>query len=163
MLTGSAASAYPRIYAFGFDSREDAMGAGFACDGEDGNSGMRAGSAQVRDSDHAMRYYRFAHRRTLDGTLMHARMCVICSVAQWAVGAGRAHLASMSLAVPVFNACIGDLRARGLQFHAARLALRATRTPTIAPREYILYPSELGISIAFDVEVLLRFLAALPD
>jgi hypothetical protein len=41
--------------------------------------------------------------------------------------------------------------------------LRATRTPTIAPRKYVLYLSEPGITIAFDVKVLLCFLAALPD
>ncbi|KAK7018498.1 Ion transport protein-domain-containing protein [Favolaschia claudopus] len=46
----------------------------------------------------------------------------------------------------------------------ASLALQATRTPTITPQqEHILYVAELAITIAFDVEILLRILAALPD
>ncbi|KAF8137825.1 Ion transport protein-domain-containing protein [Mycena galopus ATCC 62051] len=46
----------------------------------------------------------------------------------------------------------------------ASLALQATRTPTItSSQEHVLYVSELAITIAFDVEILLRILASLPD
>ncbi|KAJ7661709.1 Ion transport protein-domain-containing protein [Mycena rosella] len=46
----------------------------------------------------------------------------------------------------------------------ASLALQATRTPTISPaHETLLFRSELAITIAFDVEILLRIAAALPD
>ncbi|KAJ7872310.1 Ion transport protein-domain-containing protein [Mycena olivaceomarginata] len=46
----------------------------------------------------------------------------------------------------------------------ASLALQATRTPTITPgQEHVLYVSELAITGAFDVEIILRVLAALPD
>ncbi|KAJ7243891.1 Ion transport protein-domain-containing protein [Mycena haematopus] len=46
----------------------------------------------------------------------------------------------------------------------ASLALQASRTPTITPsQEHVLYVSELAITIAFDVEIVLRILAALPD
>ncbi|KAF7291112.1 hypothetical protein MIND_01254300 [Mycena indigotica] len=46
----------------------------------------------------------------------------------------------------------------------ASLALQATRTPEITPRqESILYHAELGITILFDLEIVLRFFAALPD
>ncbi|KAJ6452267.1 Ion transport protein-domain-containing protein [Mycena sanguinolenta] len=44
------------------------------------------------------------------------------------------------------------------------LSLQATRTPDItASSEHMLYVSELAITIAFDVEILLRILASLPD
>ncbi|KAJ7479857.1 Ion transport protein-domain-containing protein [Mycena latifolia] len=46
----------------------------------------------------------------------------------------------------------------------ASLALQATRTPTITPaQEQVLFRSELAITGAFDVEILLRILATLPD
>ncbi|KAJ7019630.1 Ion transport protein-domain-containing protein [Mycena alexandri] len=44
------------------------------------------------------------------------------------------------------------------------LALQATRTPNITPhQERVLYFSELGITGLFDLEILLRFAASLPD
>ncbi|KAJ6472696.1 Ion transport protein-domain-containing protein [Mycena vitilis] len=44
------------------------------------------------------------------------------------------------------------------------LALQATRTPTITDKqENVLHHAELGITLAFDVEILLRFAASLPD
>ncbi|KAF7334437.1 hypothetical protein MVEN_02273100 [Mycena venus] len=44
------------------------------------------------------------------------------------------------------------------------LALQATRTPNITPQqEHVLYLSELAITVAFDIEILLRLIAALPD
>ncbi|KAJ6589250.1 Ion transport protein-domain-containing protein [Mycena capillaripes] len=44
------------------------------------------------------------------------------------------------------------------------LALQATRTPTItAKQEHILFLAELGITLAFDIEILLRLAASLPD
>ncbi|KAJ7078435.1 Ion transport protein-domain-containing protein [Mycena belliarum] len=46
----------------------------------------------------------------------------------------------------------------------ASLALQATRTPNIsAGQERLLFRAELVITAAFDVEILLRILAALPD
>ncbi|KAJ7199602.1 Ion transport protein-domain-containing protein [Mycena pura] len=46
----------------------------------------------------------------------------------------------------------------------ASLALQATRTPTISPaHETLLARAELGLTLAFDVEILLRIAAALPD
>ncbi|KAJ7085572.1 Ion transport protein-domain-containing protein [Mycena epipterygia] len=46
----------------------------------------------------------------------------------------------------------------------ASLALQATRTPDItAHQEHVLFLTELGITIAFDVEILLRIAAAFPD
>ncbi|KAJ7058571.1 Ion transport protein-domain-containing protein [Mycena amicta] len=46
----------------------------------------------------------------------------------------------------------------------ASLALQATRTPDITARqESILYDAELGITALFDLEILLRLFAALPD
>ncbi|KAJ7906586.1 Ion transport protein-domain-containing protein [Mycena leptocephala] len=46
----------------------------------------------------------------------------------------------------------------------ASLALQATRTPTITPpQEHVLFLAELGITLAFDVEILLRLAASLPD
>ncbi|KAJ7186710.1 Ion transport protein-domain-containing protein, partial [Mycena filopes] len=46
----------------------------------------------------------------------------------------------------------------------ASLALQATRTPTITPhQERVLYLSELGITALFDLEIILRLAAALPD
>ncbi|KAJ7112947.1 Ion transport protein-domain-containing protein [Mycena epipterygia] len=46
----------------------------------------------------------------------------------------------------------------------ASLALQATRTPTITPgEERVLFFAELSITIAFDLEILLRIAAALPD
>ncbi|KAJ6570981.1 Ion transport protein-domain-containing protein [Mycena vulgaris] len=46
----------------------------------------------------------------------------------------------------------------------ASLALQATRTPTISPAHVqVLFRAELAITAAFDVEILLRVAAALPD
>nr|GAT59750.1 predicted protein [Mycena chlorophos] len=46
----------------------------------------------------------------------------------------------------------------------ASLSLQATRTPDISTRqEDILYDAELGITALFDLEIILRFFAALPD
>lgn len=46
----------------------------------------------------------------------------------------------------------------------ASLVLQATREVQVSgPHEGVLYYGELGITIAFDVEILLRFFAALPN
>jgi hypothetical protein len=46
----------------------------------------------------------------------------------------------------------------------ASLALQATRTPDItAHQEHVLFVTELGITIVFDVEILLRIAATFPD
>ncbi|KAJ7831421.1 Ion transport protein-domain-containing protein [Mycena olivaceomarginata] len=46
----------------------------------------------------------------------------------------------------------------------ASLALQATRTPDITThQEHVLFVAELSITIAFDVEILLRIAAAFPD
>lgn len=46
----------------------------------------------------------------------------------------------------------------------ASLTLQATRTTSLSSfHEYLLFYGELAITFAFDVEILLRILAALPD
>ena len=46
----------------------------------------------------------------------------------------------------------------------ASLGLQATRTAQVSPmHQSILDNGELGFTLAFDVEIVLRFLAALPD
>lgn len=46
----------------------------------------------------------------------------------------------------------------------AELVLQATRTVTVSPvHEMVMYYGELVITVAFDVEIGLRILAALPD
>jgi len=46
----------------------------------------------------------------------------------------------------------------------AELVLQATRTVTVSPmHEDVMYYGELVITIAFDIEIGLRILAALPD